>query len=231
MKHRQDPMDHIAKLLETKACVKQETYRNLQDIFRALMVEAEKVIGSVNKKIKKKDKDVTLAVTSISESEFHIKVAGDLLIFFMHTNIIMLDKKHSLNKSKYVVDNPMRKYLGQINVYNFMADSLKYNRVNDPGYLISRLFINFEKHFLIEGDGQLNYMFEDVSSQPITSTDISVFIQMVISQAIDSDLVASPFPAIRTITLNQKLEKSQALGGGYKIGFQMAYQKKLNEIK
>ncbi|UII32681.1 hypothetical protein LVD17_02380 [Fulvivirga ulvae] len=224
MKHHQNPMEHIAELLETKACVKQETYRNLQDVFRALMTEADNVIREVDKKIKKRDKDVTFEVTSISDNEFHLKVAGDLLIFFMHSNIITLDKKHSLNKSKYVMDNPMRKYLGQINVYNFMADSLKYNRINDPGYLISRLFINSEKHFLIEGDGQLNYMFEDVSSQPVTPTDISVFIQMVISQAIDSDLITSPFPAIRTITLSQKNEKSQALGGGYKIGFQMSYQ-------
>ncbi|MBL6445482.1 hypothetical protein JMN32_04135 [Fulvivirga sp. 29W222] len=224
MKHHQNPMEHIAELLETKACIKQETYRNLQEVFKALMTEADNVINKINKKIKKKDKDVTLAVTNISDNEFHVKVAGDLLIFFMHTNIIMFDKKHSLNKSKYVADDPMRKYLGQINVYNFMADSLKYNRVNDPGYLISRLFVNCENHFLIEGDGQLNYMFEDISSQPITPIDISVFIQMVISQAIDSDLITSPFPAIRTITLNQKHEKSQALGGGYKIGFQMSYQ-------
>ena len=227
MKHLQNPMEHIAELLETKSCVKQETYRNLQDVFKSLMIAADNVIREVNSKIKKRDKDITLAVTSISDNEFHLKVAGDLLVFFMHTNIIMLDKKHSLNKSKYVTDNPMRKYLGQINVYNFMADSLKYNRINDPGYLISRLFVNCEKHFLIEGDGQLNYMLEDVSSQPITSTDISVFVQLVISQAIDSDLITSPFPAIRTITLNQKNEKSQALGGGYKIGFQMSYQQEV----
>lgn len=227
MKHHQDPMEHIAALLETKTCTKQETYRNLQQVFGKLRAESNGLIKSINKKIKKKDKDVTLAVTQVSKNEFHVKVAGDLLVFLMHTNIIMFDKKHQFNKSKYVTDNPMRKYMGQINVYNFMADSLRYNRMKDPGYLIARLFINFENHFLVEGDGQLSYMHEEVSLQPITATDISIFLQLVISQAIDTDLVTVPFSSIRTITLDQKLEKSQALGGGQKIGFQMSYQQDL----
>ncbi|MEX2336133.1 MAG: hypothetical protein WD555_02540 [Fulvivirga sp.] len=222
MNYPQDPMEHIAELLETKACVKQKTYRNLLATFNGLKEEAKKVIDQVNKKTENKDKDVTLAVINVNDNEFHLKVAGDLLIFLLHTNIIMLDEKHGLNNSRYVADNPMRKYLGQINVYNFMADSLKYNRLNDPGYLISRLFINFENHFLIEGDGQLNYMVENISGKPLTATDISIFIQLVISQAIDSDLITAPFPSIRAITLHQKFEKSQALGGGYKIGFQMS---------
>lgn len=222
MNHRQDPMEHIAELLETKSCVKQKTYRNLKEVFKALKNEAGRVITKVGKKTRKKDRDVTLAVTGISENEFHVKIAGDLLIFLLHTNIIMLGEEETFNKSKYVVDNPMRKYLGQINVYNFMADSVKYNRLNDPGYLLARFFINFENHFLIQGDGQLNYMGGNISHDPVTATDLSVFIQLAISQAIDSDLVSAPFPSIRTITLNQKFERSQALGAGYKIGFQMS---------
>lgn len=227
MSQFQNPMEHIADVLETKACVKQEAYRNLQHIFNMLKEESQKIISEVRTKIKNKDQDVTLDVINVSENEFHLKVAGDMLVFFLHTNITTLSKEHGLNKTKYVTDNPMRRYLGQINVYNFMADSLKYNRINDPGYLISRFFINFEKHFFIEGDGQLRYMVDTISSKPITPTDISIYIQLVISQALDTDLVTSSFPAIRTITLNQKMEKSQALGGGQKIGFQMTYQQEL----
>lgn len=227
MSHYQDPMQHIANMLETKCCAKQEAYRNLKSVFEMQKEEALKVIGSISGNIKKKDKDITLAVTNVSENEFHVKVAGDLLVFFLHTNIITLDKEHRVNKSKYVIDNPMRKYLGQINVYNFMADSFTYNRINDPGYLISRFFVNFENHFFVEGDGQLNYMFEGISGHPFTAADISIFIQLAISQAIDSDLVTLPFPSIRSITLQQKIEKSLALGGGQKIGFQMSYQQEL----
>jgi hypothetical protein len=46
--------------------------------------------------------------------------------------------------------------------------------------------------------------------------------------AIDNDLIAPPFPDLRAITLNQKLERTQELGAGQKIGFQMSYQNKLD---
>lgn len=221
MNYPQDPMEHLAELLETKACIKQQTFRNVQQNFKALKKEAQKIINHLKTKVERKDEDVKLEVIDVTKYEFHVRIAGDLLIFFMHSNIVMLGNDHRLNQSKYVTKDPMRKYLGQINVYNFMADAVNYNRLNDPGYLIARLFINFESRFLIEGGGQLNYMGEEVSSKAISPTDISIFVQLVMSQAIELDLITAPFASIKSITLLQKIEKSQALGGGYKLGFQM----------
>lgn len=227
MSDNQNPIEHIAGLIETKSAVKQEAYRKLCSNFKLLEKEAKTVVKQINEKITKKDKDIILEVEHISEQEFHIKVAGDLLIFIMHTNIIVLDQGHGFNKSPYTQANPANKYLGQINVYNFMADSLKFNRINDPGYLLARLFINHEGRFLVEGERQLNFMFESVSEKPISNFDLNIITQLVISQSIDNDLITSPFPNIRVISLNQKIEKTQALGAGYKIGFQMSYQQKM----
>ncbi len=42
--------------------------------------------------------------------------------------------------------------------------------------------------------------------------------------AIENDLMAPPFPDVRFITLHQKMEKTQELGAGQKIGFRMSYQ-------
>lgn len=224
MENQQDPIASIAQQLQTKSYVKQEAYRQLCKAFLNLQDEASKVIDQVNTKLESKDEDISMQVISISDQEFHIKVAGELLIFIMHTNIITLDDEHRLNKSQYVHEAPHRRYLGQINVYNFMSDSLKFNRLGDPGYLLSRFFINCEAHFLVEGERQLNFMFENVSNTPVSPTDLSIFIQILISQALESDLISPPFPTIRTISLNQKIEKTQALGGGQKVGFQMSYQ-------
>lgn len=228
MSQQQDPIKHIASLIETKSAIKQQTYRNLCKIFKELEKESRKVVKLINDSLTSKDKDVTLSVTKINDQEFHVKVAGDLLVFLMHTNIIVLDESHGYSKSEYVHENEMRKFLGQINIYNFMADSFKYNRLNDPGYLIARIFINVENQFLVEGERQLNFMFENVSQKPISTTDLNIISQLVISQSIDNDLITSPFPSIRVISLNQKLEKTQALGGGHKIGFQMSYQQKMD---
>lgn len=227
MSQLQDPIKHIANLIETKSAIKQQTYRNLCKIFKDLEKESRKVVKKINESLTSKDKDVSLSVDKIGEHEFHVKVAGDLLVFIMHTNIIVLDDEHGYSKSEYVKENEMRKFLGQINVYNFMADSFKFNRLNDPGYLIARIFVNVENHFLVEGERQLSFMFEQVSQKPISNTDLNIISQLVISQSIDNDLITSPFPAIRVISLNQKIEKTQALGGGYKIGFQMSYQQKM----
>lgn len=222
MSQNQDPIAHIAEQIETKSNIKQQTYRKLCLTFKRMKKEAQAVVEQINAKLTDKDEDITIEVISVSDQEFHIKMAGDLLIFLLHTNIVTLAPEHAFNKSDYVAENTLRKYLGQINIYNFMADSITYNRLNDPGYLLARVSLNYEKHFLVEGEKQLNFMFDSVSSHPISETDIKVIIQLVLSQAIDNDLVTRPFPQIRTITLNEKVLKTQAMGGGYKIGFQMS---------
>jgi len=49
-----------------------------------------------------------------------------------------------------------------------MSDSLKFNRVNDPGYLLTRLMINHDNRFFTEGEGQLATRFNKVSGHPWT---------------------------------------------------------------
>lgn len=224
MSDSQNPLHHITDLIDSKCSIKQLTYRNLQELFVQMKDEAKRLIADILDHAKKTDRDITLEVINVSENEFHLKIAGDMLVFLLHSNIVVQPDSHGFNTTPYVMENTMRKYLGQINVYNFMADSFKFNRINDPGYLIARMFINSEKHFIVEGDGQLNFMFEPISKAPVSSSDISIFLQLAISQAMDNDLVTPPFPDIRRITLEQKIMRSAMMGMGYKIGFQMAHE-------
>ena len=73
----------------------------------------------------------------------------------MHTNIFDYQSNHQICKTKYVQQDLMRSFCGIINIYNFLSDSLKYNRMNDSGFLISRIFINKDKHFFVEGDKEM----------------------------------------------------------------------------
>lgn len=220
----QDPTAKIAHLIETKSKCKQITFRYLKEIFKQLHTVAENVVSQINGHIQNKDEDIIIEVRAISDHEFHIKMAGDLLVFIMHTNIVTLDPVHEFNKTEYVKEDPMRKYLSQINVYNFMADSFAFNRLDDPGYLIARLLVNYEKYFLIEGDKPLNFMYGHVSQKPLAESDLMILIQLVLNQSIESDLITRPFPEIRIITLGEKVRQSQILSGGYKIGFQLSDQ-------
>ncbi len=224
----QDPTENIAEILLTKSTIKQKTYKNICKAFKQLKKEAKHLIGELSEKTTQRHEDIKLEVETISDQEFHIRIAGDLLVFVLHTNIITLPPDYEFNKSEYVVNQPLRKYLGQINVYNFMADSFEFNRLNDPGYLLARLLINYENHFIVEGDRQVGFMFETVSAKPLENVDLNILNKLIIAQAAENDLLAPPFPKIRNITVREKIEKTQSLGAGSKIGFQMSYQ---NETK
>ncbi|MEP1033414.1 hypothetical protein [Ekhidna sp.] len=224
----QDPTESIIEILLNKSTVKQKTYRKVCKAFKQLEKEAQQLIEVLSAKTIDRDQDVKLSVESISKQEFHIRVAGDLLVFVLHTNIITLPEDYEYNKSSYVTDQPLRKYLGQINVYNFMADSFEFNRLNDPGYLLARLLINSENYFIVEGDRQVGFMFKSAAAKELKNVDLNILIKLIISQAAENDLVVPPFPNIRNITVREKLEKTQSLGAGNKIGFQMSYQ---NETK
>jgi hypothetical protein len=128
----------------------------------------------------------------------------------------------------YLLAKEVNRYFGQIMIYNFMSDSFKFNRANDPGYLLARLLINHEARYIIEGNGRLGALFNTVSSGAISETELNVLIKIALTMAIENDLVAPPFPQVQFITVHQKNEKTQELGGGQKIGFRMSFE---NELK
>jgi hypothetical protein len=109
-------------------------------------------------------------------------------------------------------------------IYNFMSDSIKFNRMNDPGYLLARILINHENRFLIEGEGQLGFLYNTISLSSISEHDLNIIVKLSLKIAIENDLMAPPFPDVRFITVYQKNEKTQELGAGQKIGFKMSHQ-------
>jgi hypothetical protein len=218
-----DPIEYIKNMLESKSAAKQTTFRHLTEAFQLLCSESLRVINELKMKAHP-GQEVTLYFKNISKHEFHVKLAGDLLIFVMHTNIITFEHEHEAMKDPYIKQNEVNRYFGQINVYNFMYDSLRYNRGNDPGYLIGRLMINHENRFFMEGEQPFVDEFGEISREAITNTDLQNIVKKSLQVAIKNDLVSPPYARVRTITLNQKNEHSIELGGGQKIGFQMSYQ-------
>lgn len=219
-----DPIDHIRKLLESKSTAKQITYKNLLQAFAILAKESDRVVDELRKKAKPSDDDVTEEFVEVNEHEFHVKLAGDLLVFVLHTNVVTLPPDHPVMADPYIKANEVNRYFGQIMIYNFMSDSFKFNRVNDPGYLLARLLINHEARYVIEGDGRLGALFNKISGGPISEMELNILVKLVLMIAIENDLMAPPFPQVQYITVYQKMEKTQELGGGQKIGFRMSFE-------
>lgn len=227
METEQDPIERIQRMLENKSTAKQVTYKNLLGAFESLAKEAKRVVGELKKKVKSSDHDVTVDFQRINEHEFQIKLAGDLLIFVLHTNIVTFDEGHDVMKDPYIKENEINRYFGQIMIYNFMSDSVKFNRVNDPGYLLARLLVNHNGRYIIEGEGKLGLVYSHISEAPITEHDLNILVKLALTLAIENDLMAPPYPQVKFITLYQKIEKTQELGAGQKIGFRMSYHGKV----
>ena len=219
----QDPLDQIQRLLENKSAAKQITFRKLLEAFEVLAKEARRVMAELKKKGKPGDQDVTVDFKRINEHEFQLKLAGDLLIFVMHTNIVTFDETHDVMKDPYIREKDINRYFGQIMIYNFMSDSVKFHRINDPGYLLARLLINHDGRYIIEGEGKLGVVFSHISDTSISESDLNILVKLALTLAIENDLMAPPYPQVKFITLHQKIEKTQELGAGQKIGFRMSY--------
>ena len=219
----QDPLDQIQRLLENKSAAKQITFRKLLEAFEVLAKEAKRVMAELKKKGKPGDQDVTVDFKRINEHEFQLKLAGDLLIFVMHTNIVTFDEAHDVMKDPYIREKDINRYFGQIMIYNFMSDSVKFHRINDPGYLLARLLINHDGRYIIEGEGKLGVVFSHISDTSISESDLNILVKLALTLAIENDLMAPPYPQVKFITLHQKIEKTQELGAGQKIGFRMSY--------
>ncbi len=113
-----------------KSTVKQKVFENtkntfliLKKVLKQLEIEYLEII---------RDKAPVQMLPSFKDKgpfEAEFKIGGDLLVFSMHSNVFEFDDKHPVWKTNYIKEEPLRSYCGTINIYNFLSDSFKYNRV------------------------------------------------------------------------------------------------------
>ena len=217
-----DALEYIFSQLKEKASIKQLAYRNLKEVFSAMKVEGHRIALDLEKRIVEIDNSVSVEYEDLNEFEFRLKFGGDTLVFHMQSNIITFKDDFPLIQSPYIAEETSRKYFGHITIYNFLSDSIKYHRLQDPGYLIARILLNKEKHFFVEGVGQLNFLFQDLENNIATADWLRLIIEKAMAETIDRDLIGPKFPAIKSINLKQKESENFAAIRGQKIGFQMS---------
>jgi hypothetical protein len=139
----------------------------------------------------------------------------------MHSNVFEFDKSHRIWKTSYVRDREGLSYCGMINVYNFLNDSFKYNRANDIGYLIARIFLNVENHYFVEGKRQLGFLYNDFAHAVIDEETLRRIVESTIVYCLDFDLFTPPFDAVKEVSVNEIMEASFAnqFRTGKRLGF------------
>lgn len=214
--------DQILKRLTEKSIVKQQVYENTLDVFKKLKGIGKEIATETRDKIPKANRNITVDFRAKGEFEFEMKFAGDLVIATMHTNVFEFPREHEIMKTSYVKDDKLRSYCGIIHFYNFLADSFKYNRLNDVGYLVGRLFINSENHFFIEGKRQLGFLYNNFVNEIIDDDAIKKILESTIVYCIDFDLLTPPYDNVKEVSVMEmkSIASNISLKTGKRLGFQ-----------
>lgn len=207
--------------LNNKAAMKQHIYRNTKTVFDQFRICAKEITEQLTPDVIKKDKSLEVELNEISEFEFHLKFSGDTIAFILHTNVFSFPPEHEISKMPYVQESAERGYCGMIQIYNFLSDSIKYQRMADVGYLLARLFINSEGHFYADGQRQLDFLYKDFTKNEINNEAVSKIIEQTMLYALDFDLYVPPIESMTELTLQQKnyFNNPGGFATGKRLGF------------
>jgi hypothetical protein len=214
--------DKILRLLEEKVLLKQEVLTNTTEIFGELKKLLSELTDELKSSVKKISKEIPVNFKDNGEYEAEFTLADETLLFAMHTNVFTFDSSHEIWKTKYVQQDTKRAYCGKIFIYNFLSDSFRYNRVNDVGYLISRIFVNREKHYFVEGKKQMDYLYSDFPSTVLDTENIMGILESAILYSLDFDPFTMPFNSVSSISVRDIMEASlqSRIETGKRLGFQ-----------
>lgn len=213
---------NIIDLLSTKAALKQDIASFSESVLDQLKRLAEAEVEGLRGHIS--DERVRLKIQDNGTHEFMIFVGSDVLVFQLHQNVFRMPDESGVWKTSYMQESPDRGYFGVINIYNFLAESFEQHRMNDEGYLIGRIFMNFEKHFLVEGKGQLGFLFNDLVNMELSDEKALHIIRVAMKFAIEFDLITPPYTMIQEVSLFQiqAISSDLKLSTGKRVGFKFS---------
>lgn len=213
--------NQIIGQLTIKSIVKQLASDQTQQVMDQIKEILQSFVTDYNVDLQGKDNRIMMEYRDRGKFEAELKVAADLLIFSMHTNIFEFNREHSIWKTPFAKENPLNTYCGIINIYNFLADSFKYSRDEDLGYLIGRIFINREGYFMVEGKRQLGFMYNNMGQEKISAPVLQNIIETAVLYSIEFDLLVPPYDNVKIASvyqMNQKIQSSK-IQTGKRLGF------------
>jgi hypothetical protein len=213
--------DKILELLATKASAKQAIYRNTLTQFDQIKLLLRKMSEEWRDHLNGVAPHVEVAYNDKGHFECDLKFSGDTLSLVMHTNVFTFPPEHFVHNHQRIRKNPLLAYFGQIQVYNFLSDSLKYSRMADEGFLLARIFVDLENHFFVDGKQQFGFLFNDLEQQVLDQSALEKILTTAVHYCLDFDLMAPSFDQIKSVTLGQFLMQNgnSGLKTAKRLGF------------
>jgi len=212
----------IIDLLLNKAALKQDVADYAEEVFTQFKELVQDELEIVSKTVD--DTRVRLKFKDKGKYEFRVFIGSDVLVFQLHSNIFRLPGDDPLWKTKYLKNNGANGFFAIINIYNFLAESFEHNRSNDAGYLIGRVFLNHDDHFMVEGKGQLGTLFKDLEKGKINEEIVRQIIQSSMAYAIEFDLITPPYDTIQQVSVTEinAISSDLQLATGKRLGFRFS---------
>lgn len=210
----------IVKLLTEKSCMKQDVYENTRNAFDLIKKKLDNLNRFLSDYLPKKYPDVNVNYRDRGGFEADLKLAGDVLVFNRHSNVFYFDRSHQIFQSSYVKEDETRAYCGMINVYNFLSDSIKYNRREDIGYLVARIFINKDMHYFVEGKREIGFLYTNFHQAIFDEAAAESFVESTVTYCLNFDLLTPPFKDVSYVSVeelynainNMKVKTGKRLG-------------------
>ena len=194
-----------------------EVFNQLKDVLNEMSNDLNDLLENFNGN----DRRVRLEYRDRGKFEAELKFADDVLIFSMHSDIFQFDRDHAVWKTEFLKADPVNSYCGIINVYNFLSDSLKFNRQEDLGYLVARIFVNKDKFFMVEGKRQPKRSVSSFGKKQLTREELVSVVETSVLYTLSFDLLVPPFDLVKMASveqINDKIESAK-LQTGKRLGF------------
>jgi hypothetical protein len=211
----------LSDLVFNKGELKQHVYAATKETFELFRTTTREIIDLFKQERQINGKDVRFEFTDRGDFEFEVKFAGDVLIFMMHTNVFEFSRNHEVMKTPYIREDPKRSFCGVIHIYNFLADSFLYQRDNDLGYMIGRVFVNMDKHYFIEGKRELGMLFNNFNTSLITNESVQSIVESAIEYTTNFDLLTPPYDEVKLVSVGEMRTNfnKKSMVTGKRLGF------------
>ncbi len=208
-------------ILIAKGNLKQLVYNNTLEAFQLIKSAAREMEVEYREKYNKRNDMIPFILKDQGEFETHLQFAGDILVFMMHTNVFEFSRYHDVMLTTYIKEDKDRSYCGIINIYNFLADSFKYDRSNDLGYLIGRIFVNKDMCYFIEGKREIGLLYNNFGKEKLDKKATRQIMESAILYTVNFDLLTPPYDSQKEVTVMEmkSFMDSLALKTGKRLGF------------
>ncbi len=213
--------ESLKNLVFDKSDLKQKVFAATKETFELFRTTTRELIATFQEINRREGRNVAFEFTDHGDFEFEVKFAGDVLVFDMHTNVFEFSRDHQVMKSPYIREDSRRSYCGVIRIYNFLADSFTYHRDQDLGYMIGRVFVNYEKHYFIEGKRELGMLYNNFNIALINNESVQSIVESAIEYTTNFDLLTPPYDEVKLVSVGEMRSDydKKSMATGKRLGF------------